>query len=127
MEGIPNLHEKLDAGVARRPEYGPLSLDLDAREFSIAGAEKPIHLEPKEYQILWLLVRAQGNTLTEAEIVDFIYGDMSDVKDAPLSNTIPATITKVRNKLESVPGNRIEIRNKIGLGYSLEINPEPAS
>ena len=122
MERFPSLHDKLDAGVMRKAAFGPISLDLDSKTLRIEGTEIREKLEAQEYQILWLLVRAHGNIISETDIITFLYGDMPDEKDIPLGNTIQVRISDLRGMLEKLTGGTVRIVTHIRTGYSLEVH-----
>lgn len=121
MEGRELFHRKLETGVRRESVFGNLKMDI--RNQSIENTQTGVteRLTKNEYQILWTLLRAQGNIITEAEISNFLYEDLPDNKDLPLSNTISVFITKLRNKLQKVVGSHIQIANEHGMGFRLEL------
>ena len=119
MELDPTLRDKLEVGAERPAEYGPIRLDLKSRSLQVIGTDKREVLEPKEYQLLWLLVRAHGHVISESEFIDFVYGDAPDKKDLPLSNSMAVYISRARTKLEELTQGRVTIENNRGLGYHL--------
>ena len=83
--------------------------------------EKIEHLAPKEYQILWMLIGANGGFVTLTRILDFIYDN--DEEDAPLSNVIEVYVSRVRKKIKKIT-ERVKIEGRIRFGYRLrEVNP----
>ncbi|HEY0010414.1 MAG TPA: winged helix-turn-helix domain-containing protein [Candidatus Paceibacterota bacterium] len=119
--GMENLLHKLEAGANRPPTYGPISLDIESKTVSFNGAERTEQLTKSEYQVLWLLVRAQGNSITEGEIFGFLYEDYPDHKDLPLSNTTVVFINKLRHKLQELTDGKVVIQNQHGFGYYLQV------
>lgn len=113
---------KLDAGTDKEPTFGPLSLHLENRTASVG--EKEIKLTPTEYQILWILVRAQGGVVSEAEIESFLHEHKPEDRDLPLTNAIASNVTRVRRKLEEFEGENMTIGNVKELGYFLELKKE---
>lgn len=118
MEKFPLINEKLRAGEARRAEFGPIWLDLNTRSLRVAGSDKSESLDPSEYQILWLLVRANGNRITEQEIMDFIY---EEDKNYPDSNILNQRILRIRKKLEELTGGKVVIDTQRRSGWTLRI------
>jgi DNA-binding response OmpR family regulator len=107
--------EKLYPGELREPSYGSINLDLESKTLS-GEKEQNIHLSEKEYQILWLLVRAQGGMISRFEIETFIYEDLPDDKDITLSNTVEVFMFRIRKKLELVTNNA-KITNIRNIGF----------
>lgn len=119
MEGRDFLHRKLETGVRREPSFGNLKMDL--RNQSIENTKTGVteRLSASEYKLLWMLVRAQGNLITESEMNEFMYEERPDHKDLPLSNTVKVFITKLRHKLQGVLGETVQIESEQGMGYRL--------
>ena len=99
------------AGFASRAwRIGDLSLDPEARNLTRAGT--PVHLAPREFQVLLLLARQAGRVVSRAHLEEGI----SDLGEEPESNAIEVHIHHIRKKL----GNG-RIRTVRGLGYLLEM------
>ncbi|MCC2670118.1 MAG: phoB [Armatimonadetes bacterium] len=78
-------------------EYGPLRLDLGARQ--AWNNETPLNLSPKEFQLLWVLMLHQGRALSRAELISSVWGEtfMGDLK------TLDVHIRWLRAKIEPDP------------------------
>ncbi len=88
------------------------SFTLDTENNLIFSEGKPLDLTRKEYDILSLLIRNEGNIFPSHEILARVWGDDVIVTD----RTVDVTIARIRKKL----GNRGNmIRNKSGYGYYL--------
>lgn len=74
-----------------------------------------IELTAREYQILFRLIRAQGELVTKRELIKEIWGTAFDAN----TNTIEVYINFLRKKLDK-PFNRNTIKTRIGFGYYLE-------
>ncbi len=72
---------------------GALTLDLGAREATVAG--RNVHLTGKEYAILELLTLRKGLVLTKEAFLNHLYGGM----DEPEAKIIDVFICKLRKKL----------------------------
>lgn len=72
---------------------GRLKVDLVSRQVSLAGA--PLHLTPKEYQVLRILVLAGNRPVTRADILDRIYEDDADTE----LRTVDVVVSRLRKKL----------------------------
>ena len=109
---------KLNLGTAMKPEYLGVRLDLKHRTVVSIVSGGRESLTNDEYDILWAMVRAQGNLLTLADIDILLRTDL--VKpDALLDNSHRAMISKIRSKLRRISGNTVRISNFPGRGYCL--------
>lgn len=52
--------------------YGSILLDLSARTVTVDG--RPVTLRPKEYQILEILLREQGRTVSRDALIERVWG-----------------------------------------------------
>ncbi len=117
MEGVP-LGEKLNYGERRRPEFGPVWLDMTSKSLQSKGSSERQILTPSEYQTLWLLIRAQGNPISEQDILEFIHDD--EDADIPLGNQVSVFLAHLRKKLHKQTDGAVTIDNMRGLGtYAL--------
>ncbi|MFH5924836.1 response regulator transcription factor CtrA [Roseomonas xinghualingensis] len=91
---------------------GSLTLDLGAREASVAG--RVVHLTGKEYAILELLTLRKGMVMTKEAFLNHLYGGM----DEPEVKIIDVFICKLRKKL-SQAGCEELIGTVWGRGYVL--------
>jgi len=91
---------------------GPLELNLDSREVTVAGA--PVHLTGKEYAILELLVLRKGMVLTKEAFLNHLYGGM----DEPEMKIIDVFVCKLRKKLVQA-GAGSPIGTVWGRGYMI--------
>ncbi len=113
---IPELVARLRALVrraARHPspdmDLGPIRLDLAARRVYRDGEE--VELTAREYGILELLARRQGEVVPRATILDSLYDDDSEL----MSNAIDVHVASLRRKLGA---DLIQTRR--GLGYLID-------
>jgi two-component system cell cycle response regulator CtrA len=95
---------------------GPLQLNLNSREVSVAG--QPVHLTGKEFAILELLVLRKGMVLTKEAFLNHLYGGM----DEPEMKIIDVFICKLRKKLAQAGATNL-IGTVWGRGYMMR---EPA-
>jgi DNA-binding response OmpR family regulator len=99
-------------------EVGDLRLDLARRRVERSGNR--IDLTPREFDLLWALVRAKGGVVTRQALLR----DVWDVRFDPGTNVVDVHVGRLRRKLERY-GKPI-IRNVRGSGYRLEV-PESNS
>lgn len=120
------LAARLRALTRRGSQERPSSLRVDdlvldpARRLCQRG-DRDIPLTPKEFIILELLMRREGQVTTKAEILahawDFAYdGD---------SNIVEVFVSGLRKKIDTAFGTR-NIRTVWGVGYELAANSPPA-
>lgn len=87
-----------------------VSLDPAARIVEQNG--KPVHLSPREFELLELLMRNRGMTLYREVLYERLWGDDEDFDTRPLD----LCITRLRKKL----GWKHEICTVFRVGYRLE-------
>ena len=93
-----------------------LVVKLDQRLVTVDG--NPVHLTPKEYEILELLSSRKGMILTKEMILNHLYGGM----DEPEIKIIDVFVCKLRKKLTQATGGDHYIDTIWGRGYVLQ-NP----
>ncbi|MBP1931009.1 response regulator transcription factor [Ammoniphilus resinae] len=91
-------------------------LILDCTEHTVMLNGEKIHLTPREFQLLELMMRNAGQVLTREIILDRVWGFDNEVN----TNTVDAYIKLLRKKLEN-PGDPPFIQNVRGVGYKLEV------
>lgn len=94
-------------------EVHGLTLDCTEHTFKLHG--EVIHLTRREFQLLELFMRNEGQVLTRELILDRIWGYDTEVG----TNTLDAYIKLLRKKIER-PGDSPLIQNIRGIGYKLE-------
>lgn len=104
----------------RVSSFNDLYLNLRLRTAFYKG--KSIRLTPKEYQILWLLIRANGSLLSTIEMGDFLYDESLEVENhVNVENVLSGFIKNLREKLNYVSQGNIRITNYHSAGYFLEL------
>ncbi|KIF83962.1 response regulator transcription factor [Noviherbaspirillum autotrophicum] len=92
--------------------FGPVRIDPQRRE-AHAG-DVVLQLGKKEFDILLLLVRAQGDAVTREQILD-MFDDSSAIYD----RTIDSHLSHLRKKLKDA-GAAVRISAIYGVGYRME-------
>lgn len=94
-------------------EWGDLRFDPSKCEVTYQG--QPLHLTPKEYGLLELLLRHQGRILSRSTIIDRLWS----FDNPPSENTVKVHLKSLRKKLKAVgvPANAVE--TVYGQGYRL--------
>jgi DNA-binding response OmpR family regulator len=95
---------------------GPIALDRTTRAVTKNG--EPLHLLPKEFALLEILMRNAGKTMTVETLLDQIWGTETEV----VADTLRSNIKTLRRKIET-PGESSSIVTVHGIGYRIEIPP----
>ena len=97
--------------AAKVVEKGGMRLDCDSRRVYIDGKE--INLTAKEYEVLELLMKNQGKVYSRENLLKLVWGNdyPGDVR------TVDVHIRRLREKIESIPGEPAYVRTKWGVGY----------
>lgn len=114
------LAARLNALVRRPPladqvtllEVGDIALDLLRREVSRGG--RPVHLQPREFSLLELLMRHPGQIVTRSMFLEAVWGYHFD----PQTNIVESHLSRLRTKLrEGFPDDPIDTVR--GAGYRI--------
>jgi DNA-binding response OmpR family regulator len=102
----------VDSRSADRLEVDGLSLDLRRRRAEYEG--KTMDLSPREFALLEVLMRNESRVLSQAQILDHVWG----YESWPESNLVAVYVTYLRRKfkLMRVP---LQIKAIRGVGYVL--------
>jgi DNA-binding response OmpR family regulator len=99
------------AGKEGRRRFGPLELDLEARQAFLEG--EPLKLSPTEMNLLLTLVQAPGRVYTREELLERVWGP-----DFPGSErVVDAYIRLLRKKLKDDAQAPRFIETVVGMGY----------
>ena len=113
------LLARVRALVRRRPTYRPdvlsfAGLELDGGDHSVSGPLGRVKLTGKEYQILELLARDPGRSVSTEEFCKRVWC----WEDMPDMGVVRVHISSLRKKLDQV-SHDVSIRGERGVGYSL--------
>jgi len=120
--GMAELMARLRAAVRHRLQQegsapvfrsGDLTVDLVRRIITVGG--EPVHLSPREYDILALLVKHAGKVLTHRHILGQLWGAGGDVQQ------LRVYVRQVRQKIEADPEQPRHILTETGVGYRLAV------
>ncbi len=106
--------EELAAGEADRLIFGEMVIDLARHEVLRLG--EPLHLKPKEYDLLVFLARNKGIVLSRDLILERVWG--WDYNGG--SRTVDVHVRWLREKIESDPANPTRIVTVRTVGYRFE-------
>lgn len=92
------------------------NLEIDPERHEIRLDDKPLHLKPKEYELLVFLARHRGVALSRDLILERLWGWSYDGN----SRTVDVHIRWLREKIEADPTNPNRIVTVRGIGYRFE-------
>lgn len=101
---------------SRVAALGPVSIDPERHEVTVSGA--PVHLTPKEFELLELLAKNPGRVLTHRTILEKVWGPAHREDVAYLR----VFIGQIRQKIEDDPANPKLILTEPGIGYRVADN-----
>ncbi|BAJ63209.1 MULTISPECIES: response regulator transcription factor [Anaerolinea] len=106
--------------LARAPQLmsfpGGAEMDLNRRIIRWRGGE--VSLTPTEAKLLGILYQLKGQVITHSELVLICQGYRVDNEEA--ARILRPVVSRLRQKLESVPGWNEWIKNVRGSGYVLD-------
>jgi two-component system, OmpR family, KDP operon response regulator KdpE len=90
---------------------GPVQIDVRRHEVTVLG--EPVHLTPKEFELLELLAANPGRVLTHRHVLERVWGPAHREDVAYLR----VFISQLRQKIEEVPSEPKLILTEQGIGY----------
>ena len=99
--------------VVTRLEVGDIVLDALKRQVWRAGKE--IHLQPREFALLELLMRHAGKVVTRTMFLEQVWGFHFD----PQTNIVETHLSRLRSKLKGDGGASDPIETLRGIGYRM--------
>ncbi|MFT3998396.1 MAG: response regulator transcription factor [Asticcacaulis sp.] len=111
-----NLRHHEHGSVAQKALVnGPVRMDLDRHEVTIAGA--PVAFSPKEFEMLRLLMLNRGCVLTRRQIMQAVWG----CNDTENIHYLRVYIRQLREKLNRAAGLKHAVVCEPGVGYRMEV------
>lgn len=92
------------------------NLTLDPSTYEVMYDKQPVHVTPKEYSLLELLLRNGRRVLSRSAIVERLWS----WENPPEEDTVKAHIKSLRHKLRAVAAPEDLIETVHGLGYRLK-------
>jgi len=93
--------------------FGEFALDTETRELRRSG--RPVHLSPKAYQLLQILVEDRPRALSKADLQGRLWPE-TFVVEANLANLVG----EIRDALEDEPRRPRYVRTVHGFGYAFQ-------
>jgi len=127
--GIEELLARVRAALRRHRtgealipfETKDLSIDFESR--SVSARSKDVHLTPKEFEVLKLLIANQGKPLTHRRLLQAIWGpDYGEETE-----NLRVVINQLRKKIESDPTHPKYILTEPWVGYRFQMPRRSAS
>jgi two-component system KDP operon response regulator KdpE len=125
--GVGELLARLRAALRRATappggspvvRFGDVVVDLGLRE--VKRADEPVHLTPREYELLAELVRHVGRVLTHAALLRRIWGPTF----VGQTHYLRVQMASLRQKLEPEPARPRYLITETGVGYRLRGEPD---
>jgi len=98
---------------------GELRVDLDARKVTRRGEE--VHLTPLEFRLLAALARRYGKVVTHQQLLAEVWGS----GQVEQTQYLHLYMRQLRHKIEDDPKRPRHFRTESGVGYRMEVDPEP--
>jgi DNA-binding response OmpR family regulator len=95
-------------------------LQLNPSTYEVAYRHVPIHLTPKEYAILELLLRNGRRVLSRSVIIEHVW----PLESSPEEHTVKVHIRGLRQKLKAAGAPEDSIETVHGMGYRLDVLTE---
>ena len=87
-------------------------LEINPERYTVTLKDEPLHLTPSEFDLLALLARHPGQTLTRQQLMDDLYGGAASSVD----RSVDSHVKNLRRKLTSASGHDF-IETVYGVGY----------
>ena len=121
-ELLARVQALLRRGRSQEPTVFRLAdLELDLARRKVARGGRRLDLTAKEFNLLALLLRRQGQVLSRTTLAEQVW-DMNFDSD---TNVIDVAVRRLRSKLDD-PFEAKLLHTVRGMGYVLESRPEPA-
>lgn len=118
-ELLAHIRAALRRSRAKEPlpkiELAELTIDLEMRMVSVCG--ESVHLTPKEFNVLRLLVTQQGKAVTHRKILQTIWGPEYGEE----TEVVRQVIKQLRHKIEKNPALPRHIITEPRVGYKFQL------
>jgi two-component system KDP operon response regulator KdpE len=121
--GMGELLARLRAAVRRgvAGEDAPVvetegfTVDLAAREVTLAASGDPVRLTPTEWHVLEVLARNEGKLVPQRQLLQEVWGPVYETE----TNYLRVYMAQLRRKLERDPARPRHLITEPGMGYRL--------
>jgi two-component system KDP operon response regulator KdpE len=108
------LRRKTNGTESHQVEAEGFTVDLVAKRVTRKGAQ--VHLTPKEWSLIEVLVRHPGRLLSQRQLLHAVWGPEYDTE----TEYLRVLMARVRRKLEVDPSRPRHFRTETGMGYRFE-------
>jgi len=108
---LRRVDEEEDSKGLPQVRFGDLVVDFVRHEVTVRG--KPVHLTPKEFKLLEILIQEPGRAFTRLDLLDRVFG--FDYEG--LERTVDVHVMNLRKKIEPNPREPAYIQTVYGVGY----------
>lgn len=115
VQALLRRHESAgSAGLRTEPvrQFEDIRVDYRTKEVWRGGTR--INLTPREFQLLWCLIKNPGEVVSKQQLVREVWGSAIEAG----TNLAEVYINFLRNKIDK-PFNKNTIRTRVGYGYYL--------
>jgi DNA-binding winged helix-turn-helix (wHTH) protein len=109
-------------GRPRQLSFGAFTLDVDSRQLHRGAGAEPVHLSPKGFELLQILIEARPRAIAKRELHERLW-PATFVSEATLSSLV----AEVRNALGERGRQTQFIRTLHGYGYSFAADAAPSA
>ena len=102
-------------------QAGDVVIDVHKRLVTLQG--RSVELTAKEFDLLLHLAQNPGRVYTREQLLDFVWG----YNHSGYEHTVNSHINRLRNKIETDPGNPVYVRTVWGVGYKFSETAERES
>jgi DNA-binding response OmpR family regulator len=117
---LQKLFARIRALLRRGSSTAPIltwgNLTLDPSTYEVSYGSNPIHLTPKEYSLLELLLRNGRRVLSRSVMIEHVWS----LESPPEAHTVKVHIRGVRQKLKAAGADEDSIETVHGIGYRLK-------
>ena len=106
-----NVHEDERGAVLRQGE-----IELNAAKYRLKKRERAIHLTPKEFKVLRILMVHAGEAVSRTHLLNSVWGPESGNQSVYLR----VVIDRLREKIEDEPGRPKYLQTVPSIGYRFE-------
>jgi DNA-binding response OmpR family regulator len=123
---IPELLARVRAHLRRasagavlpeRVSFGHVTVEFE--RYEARRGEQDLHLSPKEFGVLRLLVTREGEVVSRTDLLHEVWG----YDRFPTTRTVDNHVASLRSKLEEDPGNPRHLLTVHGVGYKFVAEP----
>jgi DNA-binding response OmpR family regulator len=113
------LLRRVQGGVKTPAVIRAGGLEINPEEYAVAWEGNPLRLTPSEFDLLVILARRPGQTLTREQLTEELYGGTASSMD----RSVDSHIKNLRRKLATASNENI-IETIYGIGYRILVGEE---